>query len=104
MFHLYSRQLRAILVLFSSRDLDLFFFHIFPHLSQLHIVHYNADVYYSLSKAVDKSDGIAVLGVLIEVSHWTLITLIVSSLKAAAAAAAESNCSCHVDWRVQSSL
>lgn len=32
-------------------------------------MHYNADVYFSLSKAVDKSDGLAVLGVLIEVSH-----------------------------------
>lgn len=104
MFHLFSRQLCAILVLFSSRDLDLFFFLIFLHLAQLHIVHYNADVYYSLSKAVDKSDGLAVLGVLIEVSHWTVITVIVSFLEGSAAAAAESNCSCHVDWRLQSSL
>lgn len=104
MFHLFSRQLCAIPVLFSSQDLDLSFFHIFPCFSQLHIVHYNADVYYSLSKAVDKSDGLAVLGVLIEVSLWTLVTAIVSSLKAAAAAAAESNCSCRVDWRFQSSL
>lgn len=100
MFHLFFKQLCAILVLFSTRNPDLFF--IFLHLSQLHIVHYNADVYYSLSKALDKSDGLAVLGVLIEVSYWTLITVIVSSLKAAAAA--ESNCSCHLDWRFQSCL
>lgn len=65
-------------------------------------MHYNADMYYSLPKAVDKSDGLAVLGVLIEVRHWTLVTVTVSFLKAAAAA--ESNCNCHVDWRVQSSL
>lgn len=71
MFYLFSRQLSAILVLFLSWDLDLFFPRISSHLSQLHIVHYNADVYYSLSKAVDKSDGLAVLGVLIEVSHRT---------------------------------
>lgn len=66
-------------------------------------MHYNADRYYSLSKAVDKSDGLAVLGVLIEVRHWTLVTVTVSFLKVAAAAA-ESNCNCHIDWRVQSSL
>lgn len=77
--------------------------HIFLRLSQLHVVHYNADRYYSLSKAVDKSDGLAVLGVLIEVRHWTLVTVTVSFLKVAAAAA-ESNCNCHIDWRVQSSL
>lgn len=68
---LFSRHLGAILVLFIPQDLDLFFFHIFPRLSQLHIVHYNAEKYPSLSKAVDKSDGLAVLGVLFEVRLWT---------------------------------
>lgn len=66
-----SRHLGAILVLFTPRDLDLFFFDIFPRLSQLHIVHYNAEKYASLSSAVDKSDGLAVLGVLFEVRLWT---------------------------------
>lgn len=68
---LFSRHLGAILVVFTPRDLDLFVFHIFPCLSQLHIVHYNAEKYPSLSKAVDKSDGLAVLGVLFEVKHCT---------------------------------
>lgn len=95
------QTLFAILDLFSSQDLDLFFFLIFLRLSQLHVVHYNADMYYSLSKAVDKSDGLAVLGVLIKVRCWTLTSVIVSFWKAAAA---ESNRGCHADWRVQSSL
>lgn len=71
MSKLFSRHLGAILVLFTPRDLDSFFFHIFPRLSQLHIVHYNAEKYPSLSRAVDKSDGLAVLGVLFEVRHCT---------------------------------
>lgn len=33
----------------------------------MHIVHYNSDKYPNISVAVDKSDGLAVLGVLIEV-------------------------------------
>ena len=35
---------------------------------QLHLVHYNADKYSSFEDAVDKSDGLAVLGVLLKVS------------------------------------
>lgn len=34
---------------------------------QMHIVHFNSDKYSSISTALDKSDGLAVLGVLIEV-------------------------------------
>uniref|UniRef100_A0A3Q2WTK2 Carbonic anhydrase XII n=1 Tax=Haplochromis burtoni TaxID=8153 RepID=A0A3Q2WTK2_HAPBU len=33
--------------------------------SQLHLVHYNSDKYPNISTAVDKSDGLAVLGVLL---------------------------------------
>uniref|UniRef100_A0A3B3D5J2 Carbonic anhydrase XII n=1 Tax=Oryzias melastigma TaxID=30732 RepID=A0A3B3D5J2_ORYME len=33
----------------------------------MHVVHYNSDKYPNISSAVDKSDGLAVLGVLIEV-------------------------------------
>lgn len=33
----------------------------------MHIVHFNSDKYPNVSMAVDKSDGLAVLGVLIEV-------------------------------------
>lgn len=33
----------------------------------MHIVHFNSDKYSSVSMAKDKSDGLAVLGVLIEV-------------------------------------
>ena len=36
-------------------------------LSQMHVVHFNSDKYANISMAVDKSDGLAVLGVLIEV-------------------------------------
>lgn len=39
----------------------------FSFLSQMHVVHFNSDKYQSMSMAVDKSDGLAVLGVLIEV-------------------------------------
>uniref|UniRef100_A0A3Q0QZB8 Carbonic anhydrase n=1 Tax=Amphilophus citrinellus TaxID=61819 RepID=A0A3Q0QZB8_AMPCI len=35
--------------------------------AELHVVHYNSDKYPNISMAVDKSDGLAVLGVLIEV-------------------------------------
>lgn len=38
-------------------------------LSQMHVVHFNSDKYSNLSVAVDKSDGLAVLGVLIQVRH-----------------------------------
>lgn len=38
-----------------------------PIPSQLHIVHYNAGKYPNISVAVDKSDGLAVLGVMLEV-------------------------------------
>lgn len=34
---------------------------------QMHIVHFNSDKYSSISMALDKSDGLAVLGVFIEV-------------------------------------
>lgn len=36
----------------------------------MHVVHYNSDKYSNISSAVDKSDGLAVLGVLIEVSLY----------------------------------
>ena len=36
---------------------------------QMHIVHFNSDKYANVSMAVDKSDGLAVLGVLVEVRH-----------------------------------
>lgn len=36
-------------------------------LLQLHIVHYNSDLYPDFSTASDKSEGLAVLAVLIEV-------------------------------------
>ncbi|KAG7276251.1 hypothetical protein CRUP_018633 [Coryphaenoides rupestris] len=35
----------------------------------MHIVHFNADKYANISMAVDKSDGLAVLGALVEVRH-----------------------------------
>ena len=35
----------------------------------MHIVHFNSDKYANVSMAVDKSDGLAVLGVLVEVRH-----------------------------------
>ncbi|KAM9376061.1 carbonic anhydrase 12 [Pholidichthys leucotaenia] len=38
--------------------------------AELHIVHYNSDKYPDMSTAVDKSDGLAVLGVLIEVGEF----------------------------------
>lgn len=41
----------------------------------MHIVHFNSDKYSSISMAVDKSDGLAVLGVLFEVRLKTLRTL-----------------------------
>lgn len=44
----------------------------FSLLSQMHIVHFNSDKYPNMSMAVDKSDGLAVLGVLIEVRHCGL--------------------------------
>ena len=34
----------------------------------MHVVHYNSDKYHNISIAMDKSDGLGVLGVLIEVS------------------------------------
>ncbi|CAJ1056649.1 uncharacterized protein ca12 isoform X2 [Xyrichtys novacula] len=40
------------------------------HHSQLHVVHFNSDKYPNMSMAVDKSDGLAVLGVLIEVGEF----------------------------------
>lgn len=42
---------------------------------QMHIVHYNSDKYPNISVAVDKSDGLAVLGVLIEVRPQMIRTL-----------------------------
>lgn len=50
--------------------LNLFFHLVLAHvsfLSQMHVVHFNSDKYATMSMAVDKSDGLAVLGVLIEV-------------------------------------
>ncbi|XP_041650598.1 carbonic anhydrase 12 [Cheilinus undulatus] len=38
--------------------------------AELHIVHYNSDKYPNMSMAVDKSDGLAVLGVLIELGEF----------------------------------
>lgn len=35
----------------------------------MHVVHFNSDKYSNMSSAIDKSDGLAVLGVLIEVRH-----------------------------------
>uniref|UniRef100_A0A3Q2YYR6 Carbonic anhydrase 12-like n=1 Tax=Hippocampus comes TaxID=109280 RepID=A0A3Q2YYR6_HIPCM len=40
----------------------------FSPLLQLHIVHYNSEKYPNVSMAFDKSDGLAVLGVFIEVT------------------------------------
>lgn len=43
----------------------------------MHVVHYNSDKYPNMSTAVDKSDGLAVLGVLIEVrrgGQWGRVT------------------------------
>ncbi|XP_016522952.1 carbonic anhydrase 12, partial [Poecilia formosa] len=37
---------------------------------QLHIVHYNSDKYPDINTAVDKSDGLAVLGVLIKIGDF----------------------------------
>lgn len=34
----------------------------------MHVVHFNSDKYPNISMAVDKNDGLAVLGVFIEVS------------------------------------
>ena len=39
---------------------------------QMHVVHFNSDKYPNMSMAVDKSDGLAVLGVLIEVRRYEL--------------------------------
>ncbi|XP_036400166.1 carbonic anhydrase 12-like [Megalops cyprinoides] len=38
--------------------------------AELHVVHFNSDKYPNISIAVDKSDGLAVLGVLIEVGEF----------------------------------
>ncbi|XP_068458298.1 carbonic anhydrase 12 isoform X4 [Clinocottus analis] len=38
--------------------------------AEMHVVHFNSDKYPTLSMAVDKSDGLAVLGVLIEVGDF----------------------------------
>ncbi|XP_037308579.2 carbonic anhydrase 12 [Pungitius pungitius] len=38
--------------------------------AELHIVHFNSDKYATISMAVDKSDGLAVLGALIEVGEF----------------------------------
>ena len=57
-------QLTAFLCLFAARSLHFSFVS-----SQIHVVHFNSDKYSDMSMAVDKSDGLAVLGVLIEVRH-----------------------------------
>uniref|UniRef100_A0AAY4DHL5 Carbonic anhydrase n=2 Tax=Denticeps clupeoides TaxID=299321 RepID=A0AAY4DHL5_9TELE len=38
--------------------------------AELHIVHFNSDKYSNISVALDKSDGLAVLGILIEVGNF----------------------------------
>ncbi|XP_041852112.1 carbonic anhydrase 12 isoform X1 [Melanotaenia boesemani] len=38
--------------------------------AEMHVVHYNSDKYANISMAVDKSDGLAVLGVLIEIGEF----------------------------------
>ncbi|XP_037538852.1 carbonic anhydrase 12 [Nematolebias whitei] len=38
--------------------------------AEMHVVHYNSDKYPNISMSVDKSDGLAVLGVLIEVGEF----------------------------------
>ncbi|XP_040019724.2 carbonic anhydrase 12 [Gasterosteus aculeatus] len=38
--------------------------------AEMHVVHFNSDKYATMSMAVDKSDGLAVLGVLIEVGEF----------------------------------
>ncbi|XP_058500396.1 carbonic anhydrase 12 isoform X1 [Solea solea] len=38
--------------------------------AELHVVHFNSDKYHNMSMAADKSDGLAVLGVLIEVGEF----------------------------------
>ncbi|XP_059191873.1 carbonic anhydrase 12 [Centropristis striata] len=38
--------------------------------AEMHVVHFNSDKYPNMSMAVDKSDGLAVLGVLIEVGEF----------------------------------
>lgn len=40
----------------------------YPWFSQMHLVHFNSAKYPNISLAIDKSDGLAVLGVFIEVS------------------------------------
>uniref|UniRef100_A0A3B4YPQ5 Carbonic anhydrase n=1 Tax=Seriola lalandi dorsalis TaxID=1841481 RepID=A0A3B4YPQ5_SERLL len=39
--------------------------------AEMHVVHFNSDKYPNMSMAVDKSDGLAVLGVLIEVGEFS---------------------------------
>uniref|UniRef100_A0A3Q0QZA5 Carbonic anhydrase n=1 Tax=Amphilophus citrinellus TaxID=61819 RepID=A0A3Q0QZA5_AMPCI len=46
--------------------------------AELHVVHYNSDKYPNISMAVDKSDGLAVLGVLIEVGTFNPLIFISS--------------------------
>ncbi|KAK2917822.1 carbonic anhydrase 12 isoform X1 [Channa argus] len=38
--------------------------------AEMHVVHFNSDKYHNMSVAVDKSDGLAVLGVLIEIGEF----------------------------------
>ncbi|XP_046890009.1 carbonic anhydrase 12 [Hypomesus transpacificus] len=38
--------------------------------AEMHVVHFNSDKYANISMAVDKSDGLAVLGVLIEIGEF----------------------------------
>lgn len=40
------------------------------YVAEMHVVHFNSDKYPTMSVAVDKSDGLAVLGVLIEVGDF----------------------------------
>uniref|UniRef100_A0A3Q2Y0T4 Carbonic anhydrase n=1 Tax=Hippocampus comes TaxID=109280 RepID=A0A3Q2Y0T4_HIPCM len=49
--------------------------------AELHIVHYNSEKYPNVSMAFDKSDGLAVLGVFIEVTIQAMTTFFHISLK-----------------------
>ena len=46
---------------------------------QLHLVHWNADKYSSFGEAVDKPDGLAVLGIMIKVTNsgWPILNSVI---------------------------
>ncbi len=68
----------------------------------MHVVHFNSDKYPNISMAVDKSDGLAVLGVLIEVRRYELCGR--GQLCVIFCGAETSKRVCRTDWRVQSGL